>query len=332
MKLLFSFLTILLLNQKTYCQSDYLKNITEYKFFISNELGAEILERANIFDLGRSESVKFRVVTENDNFLHGGGRVLGLTKDDAIEGDDKGQTFGLRLNSLFEFEKGSVALSYLSELYSKSVQQVLSDGTLSEKNVDNDKFYTENAVRDKISLEIHKDISGKYYGIIGLSFEHVSDSGLGLTIQEIFHDLTEDFGNRSYSVVETGLNENILVGTIGLGKRYTIFKKGNFDLTGDIEVGFNASNADYLRTSFVNSSLNLIHKNSTFRFALEKDSKLYKKLGFSWTEDIYSTNDVRFGSYLGVYKQENYFTRDYFDIGNQEDVIYEYGFELEAKF
>jgi hypothetical protein len=313
--------------------SEFLVNITEYKFPFSTKRASEILAMANIFCLGNSETVKFRLVSDNDNFLHGGGRVLGLKEEeDAMEGDDKGQTFGLSFDSIFEFEQGQISVKYFSELYSKSVEQILPDGTSSYQNPNDNKFYTKNAVRDSISIKIHKELEGDYYAIVGLAFAHSSDTGLGLHIQETFHDLTNGLGNRAYSVIETGLNKNVVVGKLGIGKRYTILKNKTSEITSEFEIGYNPSNSDYLRTFFVNTALKIVHGRSTFKFEARKDSRSFEKYGLSWGHNFYSGDGIRFGTYTGIYKQQNEFTKDYFDYGHEGDMIYEYGLEFEAKF
>ena len=238
----------------------------EYEFPITDGLANSILEKINIFELGTGKSQKFTFIQDNDNFLVGGGGFVGLKQDNPIEGDDKGQTFGFSLSYISSFEAGEVSLEYFSELYSRSAPQTQKYGRRDKlKDPETGFYYTENLVRDSIELEIKKDYNHNYFAVIAVSVHHLADTGIALSVQDGFHKLTTAIGNKPYSVVETGLNENEINGSISIGKRFIITRKKDTDISLDTEVGYNLSNTEYWRAAFVKTSLELVLKKSKLK-------------------------------------------------------------------
>jgi hypothetical protein len=301
----------------------------EYEFPVTDGLATSILEKVNIFDLGAGVSHKFKFVQDNDNFLVGGGKFIGFEQGNFIEGDDKGQTFGFSLSYIANFEAGEVSLDYFSELYSRSAPQPKNYGrTESLKNPDTGFYYTENLVRDSIELEIKKDYNHNYYAVIGISLHHIEDTGIALSVQQGFHKLTTAMGNRPYSVIETGLNDNEINSSIRIGKRFIVTRKKDFEISLNTEVGYNLSNKEYWRAAFVKSSLELVQKNSKLKLYFEKDSKKYEKKGISWEYEFHSDSSYKISSYIGLYNQDNIYTKQYFDAGYENELIHEYGIKV----
>ena len=325
--LLFAFMSMNALAKK----SDEQSIRYEYQFPVTQGLANYLLEQVDIFDLGAGVSQKFRLITDNDNFLLGVGGSIGLTKNNFIEGDDKGQTFGLSLEYIASFEAGEVSLKYFTELYSRSVYHKAENAiTESLKDPENDRYYTENLIRDTIELEIKKDFENNYYAVIGLSVHHLEDSGMALSIQQGFHELTEFMGHRPYSIVETDLYANEVNGSVAVGKRFIITKSQDLETSVSTEVGYNFSNTEYWRAGFIKTSLDLIRGKSKYSFYVERDSKEYRKFGLTWDYTIHSDSAYEISTYLGIYKQENEYTKQYFDLGYESEIIHEYG--LEVKF
>lgn len=313
---------LILLSQSSYASPD----IIVYETPVSQSFAQAILDEGRFFELGEKESVELLFDTENDNILIGGGRLLGLEEEDRIEGDDKGKTFGMTLGMIRNYEQGSIAFKYLSELYSRNVSIISDDGREQEFIPGTREYYTANQSRDILLVELKRDLKNDYFITFKFHLGRVDDqSGLALKIQDKFHRLTEELGNDPYHAVEVSDSHLETAGIVGIGRRIRIYSRADIEVNAEVEVGASVSSVNYLQTAFIRTSLDLELKRSRFKFELETDSFEFKKRGLFYEYDFFPTEKSKLTVRLGVYNEENYFSNRYHNLGVEDDLIFRYG-------
>lgn len=316
----------------------------EYSVEIPQKLGQEI-ETFSFFNFGDLESQSFSLVTTNDNLLHGGGQVLGLKHSDYIEGDDLGQTFGISLELLREYENAELSIKVFSDLYSRFSLIENEEGYISLL-AENGKTRTENISNDGLRIKLKKNIENNYF----LSFEvEVSKdndtSGVGLYLQKYFHYLAANIGQAfghttvEYEIIEHTDKKMVFAGSAGLGKRLQIYKNKNSDLSFSGDIGIKRSNTADLQAVYTNVSIDYNYKKSEFSLYRRLDTKFYDGYGLDYNQGLFSVGGSEIILQLGFSKEKNRFTPDFWDLKDHAlnaeikksgDIIYKYG--IKAKF
>lgn len=196
----------------------------------------------DFFNLGEIVAISMKVDTTNDNPLHGALSGLGITEfGEGIEGDDRGFTFGMTADAKIEFEEGSVAFQFFSNLYSRlAVQEV--DGKMSLFDPESGHVFTENLNHEGIRVSFIKDLNNKYFMRLEGEYSTIDDvSGLALDTQTMWHEGWEA-NTIVYDHIDHFNKRSIVSTTLGIGRKFQFYNNEDFKLSATVESGIGFSN------------------------------------------------------------------------------------------
>jgi len=200
--------------------------------------------------MGEILGVGYELNSSNDNFLHGGGIALGITKfNHGIDGDDRGKTFGLVNKINLEFEKGNISLKNTTQGYGRVKPQRRTvytyNGTPIEQIVsydDQGKYYQEFLTIDGLELEVKRELGSSdfYVKVIGKREVFDDNNGLAKKIQEGWHSM--DKRNIQYHYVDYKEKTIRYSGFTELGRNFTIKETDKYKVSSDLAAGAQFSN------------------------------------------------------------------------------------------
>lgn len=234
------------------------------------------IKDTNIF-VGEVDSTQWKVVTGNDNFLHG---VLQLNPAlKKYDGDDRGRTFSIGANYKIVGSDGEFSVNALSTGFGKFDPQTvvynipsLGGGSSQQSvqfNRDPDGLYylnfrEVNSVDTRLDFNFDKKNSDtlqtKSYFISDLKFEQATDNGyMAHDIQKFWHKTAKELSSKTiqYHYLKENGDINTLTLKGGVGKEW-IKDVGNWKCATRAEVmaSVNFANADSANTTTPEISAN----------------------------------------------------------------------------
>lgn len=182
------------------------------------------------FRMGRLTGMTLDLDTSNDNIGHGLYRALGGERSDAIEGDDRGSTFGADARAEFEFEKGSFDLDISNKGYGRLAPQsrTFTFGGVEYESItryytdENGDYYQEFLNVQNIELQVKRFVgeSDTYVKVTpGLTIRD-DQSGLSKSLQDRWHAMSEDY--IQYNYVDHMKREEALNLRMEIGKDFVL--------------------------------------------------------------------------------------------------------------
>lgn len=172
--------------------------------------------------------------TENDNFLLGGGRLLGIKKESSFEGDDFGKTAAFELSQKAKFSHGSLTLALNSDLFTKKT-------TVDHKSLNSKGEQYIHAVNiDRASMVFERDLENNVFVKVKFEFAKVSDQhGFALAVQEVYHDLAHSAGTggRQDQILSHRPEFSAQQASVLLGHRFVFYQNKQFKIQALIAVG-----------------------------------------------------------------------------------------------
>lgn len=222
---------------------------------------------------GDLEEVVTILSTENDNFLLGGGSLIGLKKEGRFEGDDFGKTAAFVLSRKARFAKGTFELSINSDLFTEKAQ--VDGASFNEKG----EQYVRALNVDRASMSFQRDINNSF---VRLKFEFASiddQHGFALAVQRIYHDLANEagLGGRHDHRLDYRQNSSSAQASILLGHRFILYKNKKFQVQAVVALGTGEDSTDRFT---INYDARLLLEFGQFQIALihQRDS-LQKSTG-----------------------------------------------------
>lgn len=211
-------------------------------------------EGSSPFSLGKLVSISANLDTTNDNLLHGATTGAGVTTfNEGIEGDDRGHTFGMSSTLEAEFQKGSLSMEFFTDLYSRLAPQ-LDGNRYTFVNRETGDVYSENLVKEGISVRFERDINDGYFMVVEGEAAKIDDlSGVALDAQTMWHEQWEA-NTVIYEPVDHFKKQNMLSASTGLGREIHYKSQQGFELITTYEAGLQVSNHGNVAKAY-NSSL-----------------------------------------------------------------------------
>lgn len=313
---------------------------------IPEELAQEITDHSNEF-FGEYESFTFSLVTENDNFGHGLGGVLGLKAVSSFEGDDLGKSFAINADLLWKYKNAELAVSFFSDLYSRFGFRVNSDGILSERS-ENDETYTENLGYEGVRAKITKDVNNKTFLSFEVEVAREDDKNtIAIYIQDFFHTATKSWDNAQggkqvqYEYLDHIDPRFILTNSVTAGKRFTLYQSKKLKLHNTSELGLRLSTESNFSAAFAKTSFDLKLGKNNLKLYGEYDTNENYIYGALLERVVLKRSDFQLSMALGASKEDTYYNDlfpDLYDhrVGSRElsnggDILYQYTFKLKFK-
>ncbi|MCP4912157.1 MAG: hypothetical protein GY909_03475 [Oligoflexia bacterium] len=175
---------------------------------LSDPILDQVMAEQGFFRMGRLTGMTLDLNTTNDNIGHGLYRAFGGERSDAVEGDDRGSTFGVDGRAEFEFEKGSIALDISNRGYGRLAPQtrIFSFGGVDYESTnryytdENGNYYQEFPNVQNIELEVKRFVgeSDTYVKVTPGVTIRDDQSGLSKDLQEAWHSMSEDYIQYNY--------------------------------------------------------------------------------------------------------------------------------------
>lgn len=290
--------------------------------------------RGSILGLGELEQIMVTLESNNDNLLHGGGRLLGVSKDNRFEGNDLGYTFGIALNSEAQFQNGSLNLNLRSDLYSRPV---MVDG---QKKDENKKNYVEDINVSVADVKLRRDLSGKYFVEFDVGFTTYQDqNGVALKIQNAYHEAArgQGLGGRLDNQTDHINDFSEISGGMAVGRRFTFHKSNSVEITGSVAVGAEVRQAigtsPTQQTSLVpiySSDLRVNIRNAVSVSAFTSQNSQLRESGADVFVPLVRRGNDQLQAYSGVSWVEP--IGDHVRIYRDRDLNYRMGFRYVRKF
>ncbi len=158
-----------------------------------------------------SDLTGFRINLENsnDNALNGIFWDTGITNcDSEIEGDDRGETFGVKLEAAIDYKNMTITIRRHDKVYGRLIQRdgdeynhrsikCKGDGHVQEitKNIDDNRTLQESLNIANTELEIVYGFDNEVYAKVIARYKEMDDqAGLALNLQDKYHGMIKDAG------------------------------------------------------------------------------------------------------------------------------------------
>ncbi len=207
------------------------------------------------FPLGKLLDMQLDLMSNNDNPLHGLSQGMGWTEyNKGIDGDDRGNTFGIAGGLKLNFEEAEISLRRTSQGYGRLAPQPRTytvggkEYTTYVRKDPSGKHYLEFLSVDGLELEVKRELGfNDLYVRVAGKREVLSDQGgLSQKLQDRWHKLLEDQGVIQYHYLNHREREVRYSTSFVLGKDLTLYESDKAAVRSDVFVGAGLStNSDF---------------------------------------------------------------------------------------
>jgi hypothetical protein len=198
------------------------------------------------FAMGELTGHSYRLMTSNDNPLHGFFHKNDISEyGEGLEGDDLGNTFGGDVTARAEFENGSVALRSYTKVYGRLAPQQIDIEINGVKYPvrswwdEEGKIFAESLSIDGVELEVVRDFGDDIYvRLIGGIQKRSDQEGLGQEIQDNWHDIMQVYRYHYVDHFKDEVGANIFA---EVAKEWELYRAGKNRISFGLAVGGNLS-------------------------------------------------------------------------------------------